>query len=181
MLCRSHTVVTVALSLVSAKAKTTDISSSCCRGNARTALAVRRRLGHFETAWKSLSWQISLDSNSFSATQEVLGTFLQLQASLPCSHWSLSALYATQEPYYLNSSALWVVRQHRLVKNRRFGTTYRSIFKVQRSWTRPLKMGTIGGSETSVINQPTLCNNPEDRRIEVKGGESLGPLTTLFT
>jgi hypothetical protein len=34
-------------------------------------------------------------------------------------------------------------------------------------------MGPIGCPETSVLNQPTLCNNPEDGRIQVNYSESL--------
>jgi hypothetical protein len=34
-------------------------------------------------------------------------------------------------------------------------------------------MGTIGSPETSVLNQPMLCNIPEDYRIQLKRNESL--------
>jgi hypothetical protein len=41
------------------------------------------------------------------------------------------------------------------------------LFKGQASWTAwPLKMGPSGGSETSTLNHLTLCNGPEDGRIQ---------------
>ena len=53
------------------------------------------------------------------------------------------------------------VTQHRWVSHRRFGTTYRS----WASWT--LKVGSIRSPETSVRNQPTRLNIPEDDIIQV--------------
>jgi hypothetical protein len=64
---------------------------------------------------------------------------------------------------YQNSSVFWVTTQRSFVKQRRFGTTYRSHLQGSRAlffdnW--PFKIGPTGSSETSVLNQPTLRNNP---------------------
>ena len=52
--------------------------------------------------------------------------------------------------------------QRKLIKNRRFGTTYVSHIMSQVSFleTSPLKMGSIDSPETSAVKQPTLRNNP---------------------
>ena len=62
---------------------------------------------------------------------------------------------------YLNSSVVWDVTQRRLVNNRRFGTTYRSHLQ-------GAKTEATGSPETSVINQPTLRNVPNDGRIQIR-------------
>ena len=67
----------------------------------------------------------------------------------------------------LNSSVFWVIEQRRLVKYRRFGTTYQSHH--QKSDAQDTRF-----PETSVFNQPTLRNNPEDVSIQVNRSESLG-------
>jgi hypothetical protein len=62
----------------------------------------------------------------------------------------------------LNSSVFWVIMRRKLVQNRRFETTYRVPSSRVKLLKRPLKTGTIGTAETSVLNQFTLRNNPED-------------------
>jgi hypothetical protein len=91
-------------------------------------------------------------------------------------------------PWALNSSVFWVFMQRRL--HRRFRTTYQShfqgssveelpwtdvsgqpigpffkgLFREENLNTWPLRMGPIGCSETSVLNQPTLPT--EDGQIQ---------------
>ena len=65
--------------------------------------------------------------------------------------------------WLLHSSLFWIVMQRKLVYNRRFGTTYPS----------PVKMGPIGSPVTLALNQYTLCNNPEDGRIQFNRSGSL--------
>ena len=66
--------------------------------------------------------------------------------------------------------------QRRLV----FALTFRDYLLVPSSRVKsnssdvlPLKMGPIGSPEMSVINQPTLCNIPEDDRIQANRSENL--------
>jgi hypothetical protein len=44
----------------------------------------------------------------------------------------------------------------------------------------PLKMGPIGTSETSVVNQPTLRNIPEDGRIQINCIDCLRSRTVQY-
>jgi hypothetical protein len=53
------------------------------------------------------------------------------------------------------------------------------IFKGSVSW--PLKVEQIRSPETSVLNQPTLRNIPEDNRIQVNRKESLRFPIMLFS
>ena len=70
-----------------------------------------------------------------------------------------NAISQASAAVYLNSSVFWDVTQRRLDYHRRFGTYSRT--------TSPSKMETTRSSETSVLNQGTLRNIPEDRRIKV--------------
>jgi hypothetical protein len=71
----------------------------------------------------------------------------------------------------LNAFVFWAVTQRMLVYNRRFGITNR--FHLQGSsaeldrWRRD-----IGDTETSVMNQLTLRNNPEDGVIQFNRAKS---------
>ena len=67
----------------------------------------------------------------------------------------------------------WIFRLLLLRGVRRFKTDVSGlpigpIFKSLRWIAWPLKMGPIGSLETSVFNQRTPRNNPEDRRIQVR-------------
>ena len=71
----------------------------------------------------------------------------------------------------LNYSVFWVITQRRLVKHWRFGTTYR--FHLHGSSGQLTHEDKTGCPETSVFNQPTLCNIPEDGIIQVNRSAGL--------
>jgi hypothetical protein len=84
---------------------------------------------------------------------------------------SLHARSQASAAVYHNSSVFWVIMQRKLVKHRRFGTTYRSHLQgssvqVEHLHTSSFNMEMKGCPETSVLNQSTLSNDPEDRRIQ---------------
>jgi hypothetical protein len=87
--------------------------------------------------------------------------------------------------WYLNSALFWDVTQRTMVSHRRFGTTYRSHLQASRrrlhlghidAW----KIGPIRSPETSVRNQPTLCNIPEDDGIQIIRSRSLRSRKSVF-
>jgi hypothetical protein len=108
--------------------------------------------GLFMNSESDVKWQIDYKHKMPSKTNSYLYKCKQISRTL----------------FLQNYSVFWDVTQRRLVKNRRFRTTYRSHL-----WYLPLKMGPIRNPETSVPNQPTVRNIPEDWRIQVNGSGSL--------
>ena len=77
----------------------------------------------------------------------------------------------------IKSVVFWDVTQRKLVSHRRFGTMYRLHLQgsrcLKRRTFRPLKMGPIRSPETSVRNQGTLRNIPQDNIIQVNHSVNL--------
>ena len=74
-----------------------------------------------------------------------------------------------------NDSFFWDTMRRKIVRNRRFGTTYNSHLQgsgCPRRNNLSLEEGPIGIPETLVCNHITPSNNPEDGRIQFNLGES---------
>jgi hypothetical protein len=70
-------------------------------------------------------------------------------------------------PVYCSISTWWLHRWHSVhSKQRSIWILPSSGLLHSVGWLRTNVSGPIGNSETSVLNQPTLCNNPENGRIQ---------------